>query len=162
MFAFSVSHTTRLPRVGEVNGVDYHFVGSDFFESCHPSYFVESAYVHGNNYGTSMKAVEDVVREGKVCVLDLDVQGVKSVKRIKDEEGGVGRGREIFKDAKFVFITPPDIETLESRLLNRGSESASTLAIRLGNASDEIKYGLTEGNFDEVVVNDTVEKATEE
>ena len=113
--------------------------------------------MHGNMYGTSVAAVEEVVKGGKVCVLDLDVQGVKSLKAIK--EGG---GSEIFEGTKFVFIAPPDIETLEKRLVNRGSESEETLRMRLGNAAEEMEYGLEGGNFDEVVINDSVERATED
>ena len=98
---------------------------------------------------------------GKVCVLDLDVQGVRSLKSLVNNNNVGGEGGITFEDAKYVFIAPPDLQTLERRLRDRGSESEGDIQTRLGNAEEEILYGRG-GNFDVVVVNDDVDKASEE
>ena len=91
-------------------------------------------------------------------MLDLDVQGVRSIKSLVNLGG---EGGSTFEDAKYVFIAPPDLQTLERRLRDRGSESEGDIQTRLGNAEEEILYGRG-GNFDVVVVNDDVDKASEE
>ena len=92
-FAFSCSHTTRQPRVGEVDGVHYHFVDGGYFDDNRGS-FIETAKVHGNTYGTSYDAVRAVKSCGKVCVLDLDVQGVKALRELA---GSAKKEGEIFE-----------------------------------------------------------------
>eukprot|EP00667_Euglena_gracilis_P030776 EG_transcript_43255 len=110
-FGFSVSHTTRSPRPGEADGVDYHFVSQEHFQRLLlESAFVEHAHVHGNYYGTSKAAVDHVRQAGRVCILDIDVKGAKQVHAAK-------------LDFLKVFIKPPSREHLRSRLLGRGTET---------------------------------------
>ena len=141
-FGFSVSHTTRAPRPGEENGVHYHFVNkTDMEEAIDRGEFIEYAKVHTNMYGTSVAAVEKVRSQGKICVLDIDVQGVQNVKKSSLE-------------AKYIFINTPSMVELEKRLRGRGTETADKIKVRIDNAKAEIEFGTTEGNFDAVVVND--------
>ena len=105
--------------------------------------------MHVNIYGTSIAAVEKVKAEGKVCILDIDIQGVKSVKSSSLE-------------AKYLFIMPPSIEGLESRLRGRGTETEDKIEVRMRNALTEIDFGKGEGNFDAVVTNDDLDKCFEE
>jgi guanylate kinase len=153
-FGFSVSHTTRAPRPGETNGVDYHFTSAaDMGAAISRGEFLEHANVHGNLYGTSFKAVRDVAAQGQVCILDIDVQGCKSVK-------AVGGGTpELPQLPHFVFVAPPNIASLQQRLAARGTETAAKVATRVANAVGEVSYGLAEGNFDVVVVNDDLDTA---
>eukprot|EP00090_Calanus_glacialis_P020739 TRINITY_DN31_c0_g1_i1.p1 TRINITY_DN31_c0_g1~~TRINITY_DN31_c0_g1_i1.p1 ORF type:complete len:240 (+),score=56.71 TRINITY_DN31_c0_g1_i1:33-752(+) len=146
-FGFSVSHTTRAPRPGEQNGVDYHYVTRDTMEQLvKEGAFIEHAIFSGNMYGTSAEAVEKVAVSGKICILDIDVQGVKLIKQSDLEPN-------------YVFIKPPSREALEKRLRARRTESEESLAKRLAAADAEMEYGETPGNFDIVIVNDDLEKA---
>ena len=132
-FGFSVSHTTRKMRPGEINGVHYHFVDVETMEkNIQKGEFIEWAKVHSNLYGTSIKAVENVCSKGLICILDLDVQGILSVKK------------SILKPRAYVFLVPPSIETLKQRLVSRG-ESQSNIEKRLETAEKELKY---KDNFD--------------
>lgn len=110
--------------------------------------FVEYANVHGNYYGTSVEAVESVRGQGKICILDIDVQGVRNVKTST-------------LDAIYVFIAPPSMEQLEKRLRGRGTETEEAVLKRLGNAQTELDYGMGEGNFDRVFINDDLDKTFE-
>jgi guanylate kinase len=149
-FGFSVSHTTRKPRDGEVNGVHYHFVTQDIIhEAIKNGEFIETAVFSGNTYGTSKKSVEDVQHHGKVCVLDIEIEGVKQVKKSH-------------LDAVYVFINPPSIEELEMRLRKRNTETEESLQKRLKTAKSELEYGLREGNFDIVIHNHNLSKAYQE
>jgi guanylate kinase len=149
-FGFTVSHTTRPPRDGEVNGVHYHFVDHDEMNALlADNYFLEYARVHGNWYGTSWKAMRDVQAGNKRCLMDIDVQGVQRIKTLEEPS---------ILQPRYIFIAPPSIETLKERLRGRGSESPETLQRRVGSAVAEVQYGL-EGNFDVVVTNDDLEKA---
>ena len=198
-FGFSVSHTTRKPRPGEVDGTHYNFVTREQMEEkIRAGEFLEHAEVHGNLYGTSVRSLLDVSRAsdaarsrlggtpasgGRQCLLDIDVEGVRSVKeyqrrrrearaaapRLGKERstsqysGRPGRGTLLPDlDARFVFIAPPSIDSLRERLVERGTETDETLSTRLGNAQAELDYGLAEGNFDAVVVNDDLDRAVEE
>ena len=146
-FGFSVSHTTRNPRPGEEDGKDYHFVDKEKMQQLiDAGEFIENATFSGNNYGTSKASVEDVLNSGKICILDIDVQGVKAVKNTD-------------LTPMFVFIKPPSLETLEERLRARGTETEESLSKRLGAAAAEMDYGETEGNFDTIIVNDDLETA---
>ena len=150
LFGFSVSHTTRGPRPGEENGIHYNFVSKAEFEAAIANQeFIEYANVHTNYYGTSIAAVEKVGRAGKVCFLDIDIQGVQSVKK-----SGI--------QCKYIFISPPSIEELERRLRSRGTEAEDKILVRLANAAKEMEYGSTPGNFDTIIVNDDLDKAVEE
>lgn len=146
-FAFSVSHTTRGPRPGEVDGVHYHFStrqavqrGIDIGD------FIEYAEVHGNLYGTSFDAVHSVAQSGRICILDIDIQGIKGVK-------------DSTLDPYYIFVAPPSMELLEKRLRDRGTETEEAVRIRTANAAKEVEYGRQPGNFDAVVVNDDLDKA---
>ncbi|XP_021724105.1 guanylate kinase 2-like [Chenopodium quinoa] len=145
MFGFSVSHTTRAPREKEVNGVHYHFTERSVMEKdIKDGKFLEFAQVHGNLYGTSVESVEVVADAGKRCILDIDVQGAKSV-------------RASSLDAIFIFICPPSYEDLEKRLRSRGTETEEQLQKRLRNAKGELEQGKSPGLFDHVLVNDDLE-----
>jgi guanylate kinase len=146
-FGFSVSHTTRNPREGEVDGVQYNFVTpEDMTKEIEQGKFMEYACVHTNYYGTSFAAIEKIQAEGRICILDIDIQGVESVKR-----SGL--------PSTYVFISPPSIEELEKRLRGRNSESNDKINIRLDNARGEMEYGMVEGNFNAVVVNDNLDNS---
>uniref|UniRef100_A0A8D8UWV0 guanylate kinase n=1 Tax=Cacopsylla melanoneura TaxID=428564 RepID=A0A8D8UWV0_9HEMI len=149
-FGFSVSHTTRGPRPGETDGKHYHFVTRDDMERLiEGKQFIEHAEFAANLYGTSQKAVEAVISSGKTCVLDIDVQGVQHVKKA----GGVMAG------AVYVFVKPPSIGELESRLRGRGTETEDSLTRRLDIARRDLTYGDTPGNFHLVLVNDSLDKS---
>lgn len=153
-FGFSVSHTTRGPRPGEEAGVHYHFTTHEEMRAgVAAGRFLEHATVHGNMYGTSFEAVRAVQRAGKVCVLDIDVQGVVSVKAAHAE------GRLEGLDPLYVFVAPPSLDALEARLRGRQTETEEQLQRRLGNAAREVEYGLAAGNFNKIVVNGELEAA---
>ncbi|KAL7506260.1 hypothetical protein ACHAXN_003526 [Cyclotella atomus] len=153
-FGFSVSHTTRKPREGEVNGVHYHFREKEEVKrGIEDGEFVEWAEVHGNYYGTSIKLVQTVQNDNKICILDIDVQGVRSIKSGTSSTS---------LNPIYVFIAPPSMEALEARLRGRGTEEESSVIKRLANAKAELEYGLEEGNFDRVFVNDDLEKTCKE
>lgn len=142
---FSVSHTTRKPREGEINGVHYHFTTRDWMEpEVNGGRFLESADVHGNMYGTSIAAVQQVTDSGKMCVLDIDVQGAQQVKN-----SGL--------PATFVFISPPSYEELEKRLRGRGTETEAQIEKRLKNARAELERGKDTSLFNHTLVNDDLE-----
>jgi guanylate kinase len=142
---FSVSHTTRPPRENEQDGVDYHFIPSDkFLEMTDRSEFLEWAKIHDNYYGTARKNIEDTLQKGKDLVLELDVQGVESLRTLKYQ--GV-----------YIFVLPPSIEELEKRLAGRGTESDNQVQQRLEVGRKEIAkshlydYAVTNVNVDESV-----------
>ncbi|CAB0034514.1 unnamed protein product [Trichogramma brassicae] len=148
-FGFSVSHTTRNPRPGEENGKHYYFTTKDDMQKQIDSgEFIETAVFGNNMYGTSKQAIEDVQSTGKICVLDIEIEGVKQIKASPLQP-------------LFIFIKPPSIEELENRLKKRGTESQESLQRRLASAKTEIEFGETPGNFDLIVENDNVEKAYE-
>jgi guanylate kinase len=137
--AFSISHTTRPPRPGEVNGVDYNFVDSEEFEAMvRAGAFLEHAQVFGSRYGTSLAAVQRLLAEGRDVVLDVDWQGARTVKAQ-------------CPDATGVFILPPTRAALESRLRNRRQDSGSTIEQRMRAAVAEMSHY---DEFDHVIVND--------
>ena len=147
-FGLSVSHTTRRPREGEVDGQHYHFVSHDAIKDMiSRSMFIEYAHVHTNTYGTSVKAVQDVQGAGKICVLEIDIQGVSAV-------------RKTSLQPRVLYIAPPSFETLEQRLRGRGTENDAELAERLKNAKQEMAW--LEENADRKLVNDDLERAYQE
>lgn len=128
-FGFSVSHTTRKPRPGEQHGLHYYFTDWETMKKdIEEGKFIEHAVYSGNHYGTSAAAVEAVQKAGKVCVLDIDVQGVKQI-------------RNTNLNAWYVFIKPPSLKELEKRLRARNTESEDSLAQRLDTAAKEMEYG---------------------
>lgn len=152
-FAYSVSHTTREMRDGEANGVDYWFVErAEFRKMAEEGRFVEYATVHGQSYGTSYEAVEEVLRSGKVCILDLDVQGVEVLRKKTGLEW----------DARFVWIAPPSFRALEDRLRARGTETAETLKRRLDTAMREMAYAASNNVFDLTIINADLESSYKE
>ncbi|KAM1396570.1 hypothetical protein ACFX2I_014249 [Malus domestica] len=145
MFGFSVSHTTRAARAMEKDGVHYHFIERSIMEKeLEDGKFLEFASVHGNLYGTSVEAVELVADDGKRCILDIDVQGARSV-------------RASSLEAIFIFVCPPSMEELEKRLRARGTETEEQVLKRLRNAKTEIDQGQSSGIFDHMLYNDNLE-----
>lgn len=144
---FSVSHTTRPARAGEVEGVHYHFVDEATFllmRDRQPSGFLEWARVHGNLYGTGVETVRRLQQTGSDVILDIDVQGAAQVvKRVP---------------AVTIFIAPPSMEELERRLRGRGTESGAVLKQRLDNAAGEMETAAT---YQYVIVNARLEEAVE-
>lgn len=146
-FAFSVSHTTRNPRPGETNGKDYHFVTrDDMTRAIANNEFVEHAEFSGNLYGTSKKAIADISGSGRICILDIDMQGVKSIKQTDIQ-------------CRYIFVKPPSIKHLEDRLRGRGTETEDSLSKRLAVAKAELDYAEQPGVYDFIVINDDLDKA---
>lgn len=144
---FSVSATTRPPRDGEADGVDYFFVDrAEFDRMVRDGEFLEHAVYVGNGYGTPRKAVDKLLDEGHDVMLDIDVQGAMQI-------------REKRPDALMVFLMPPSFEELEKRLVLRGKDSPEVIARRLDTARAECGYA---GKFDHVIVNDDLERAVDE
>jgi guanylate kinase len=140
---FSVSHTTRSPRPGERNGIDYHYVSKvEFLAMIDQGLFLEHAEVHGNLYGTSRAAIDQQCRAGVDVILDIDVQGASILRRSRQVE------------ATYIFISPPSIAELEKRLRGRGTENKETIAIRLANARIELQ-AIKE--YEYLVINDQLE-----
>lgn len=143
--SFSVSHTTRPPRKNERDGVDYHFIAKEkFLVMTDNGEFLEWAKIHDNYYGTALKNIESTLKKGKDLVLELDVQGVESLRNLKFQ--GV-----------YIFISPPSVAELEKRLIGRGTESDSQIKQRLEVGKKEIAkshlfdYIVTNVNIDESV-----------
>ncbi|KAL6864168.1 guanylate kinase [Trichoderma novae-zelandiae] len=146
-FSLSVSHTTRAPRPGEEDGVHYHFVTMEAFEDLiAKDGFVENAKYGRNRYGTSKMTIEEQTNKGKVVVLDIEMEGVKQIK-----QSGIS--------ARYVFIAPPSIETLEKRLRGRGTETEQNIQERLAQAQKELDFSKTPGVHDIIIVNDDLEAA---
>ncbi|PGH05625.1 guanylate kinase [Polytolypa hystricis UAMH7299] len=146
-FGFSVSHTTRSPRPGEQEGRDYYYTNKDAFQKLvDENGFIEHAQFSGNHYGTSVKAVKDVAEKGRICVLDIEMEGVKQVKRTD-------------LNARFLFLAPPSLEELERRLRGRGTETEDSLLKRLTQAKVELEYSRQPGAHDKIVVNNDLEEA---
>lgn len=162
-FGFTVSHTTRGPRPGEIDGEHYHFVPYDKMKEAISNHeFLEHADVHGNLYGTSFQSISHVQEQlSKHCLLDIDVQGVQNVKnhQYMEEKNNNDTKKTTKLKPKYVFIAPPSVEVLRERLINRKTESKESLMKRTQNAKEEIDYGLKDGNFDCVIVNDNLEEA---
>lgn len=144
----SVSATTRAPRPGEVDGVHYHFVSEDEFTRLVESgQMLEWAVVHGRHrYGTPRRTVEDARAAGRPVLLEIDLAGARQV-------------RETLPEAHFVFLAPPDWDTLVARLVGRGTEDAEERERRLATAREEL---AAEPEFDTTIVNDEVDRATTE
>ena len=142
--AFCVSHTTRARRPGETDGVHYHFVGRREFEAMvDAGEFLEHARVFDRSYGTSRGALRAGLAQGRDVVLDIDWQGARQV-------------REAFPEAVSVFILPPSIEALRSRLVGRGQDSAEAVERRMRDARADVAHY---GEFDHVVINDDFDRA---
>jgi len=146
-YYFSISSTTRDPREGERDGVEYHFVTREAFEAgIEAGEFLEYAEVHGNYYGTSLKPVRQALDEGKLVIFDIDVQGHRLARNLMGDR------------ITSAFITPPSLAELEHRLRSRSTDSDEVIAQRLHNAKEEIQ-AIHE--FDYVIINDDIADATE-
>ncbi|CAD5205581.1 unnamed protein product [Bursaphelenchus okinawaensis] len=150
-FAFSVSHTTRQPRDGEVHGVNYYFVDrAEIEKMIENDEFVENVEFGGNRYGTSKMAIENVQKSGKICVLDLDLNGVRSLK-------------DHHMNFKFILVKAPSMEILEQRLRGRGTETEETIQNRLRHAREDNEAAEREPDlFDRVIINSQLDQAYEE
>ena len=147
-YYFSISTTTRAPRMGEQHGKDYFFVTKESFEEdIKAGNFLEYAEVHGNYYGTSLKPVNEALDAGKLVIFDIDIQGHRLVRAKMDD---------ITTSA---FITPPTLQELEKRLRTRCTDSEDVIRNRLKNAKDEIE---AVSEYDFTIINDQVENAAEE
>ena len=135
----SISHTTRLPRPSESDGINYHFISKlEFDAMAKRSEFLEYAEVHGNCYGTSRDSVEKILFKGRDIVLEIDWQGANQV-------------RGIFDNCCSVFILPPSKDELQRRLIKRGQDNESIIKKRLSAAQEEMKH-YKEADF--IIVND--------
>jgi len=152
-FGFSISHTTRAPRGTEKDGVEYYFVTKEeFLDLVEKKGFVEHAQFGGNHYGTSVKAVEAIAKEGRVCILDIEMEGVKQV-----------ANHPTFPRPRFLFLSPPSMEVLESRLRSRATDKEEAIVKRLNQAKVEMEFANSgEAPHDKIVVNDDLDKAYEE
>lgn len=146
--AFTISHTTRAPRKGELDGREYYFISRDEMRKMiNNNEFVEHTEFSGNLYGTSKKAVQDALRTDKLFILEVDIEGVRSISKHADLK------------PVFIFIKPPSKQLLIERLSSRGTESQDALKKRLDRADDEIKFADSgEVQFDLVLVNDDLEE----
>ena len=142
--SFSVSHTTRPIRSGEVDGVNYHFVDDERFDAMiADEAFAEWAHVHKRRYGTSLREVERIRGAGQDVLLDIDPQGGLQL-------------METYPEAVTIFMAPPSMSDLETRLRGRGTEAEDQIATRLGVAAQEIAVAP---RYDYLVINDEVERA---
>lgn len=144
---FSISSTTRAPRQGETEGVNYYFINKDEFKKgIDADEFLEWAFVHGNYYGTSLKPVLKALEEGKIAIFDIDVQGFNIAKS------------KFAENITSVFITTASKNELKSRLQNRGTDSAETIEKRLVNAVGEMEHIL---EYDYFLINDDLQNCYE-
>jgi len=146
-FVFAVSHTTRPMREGEKDGVDYYFISDAEFDSMvSAGEFAEWAWVHGHRYGTSLKEIRRIQRSGLDCIFEVDFQGGRALMRL-------------FPEAISIFILPPSMKELKTRLLKRRKDMEEDIALRLRNARLEI---ATAFEYRYCIVNDVIDKAFEE
>jgi len=144
---FSVSSTTRSPRTGERPGIDYHFVSiAEFERKIEAGLWAEWARVHGNYYGTSAEFLDAALVRRQTVLLDIDVQGARQI-------------RKRYPDCVTVFIMPPSMEALQTRLAARQTDDAATITKRLTNARDEISQ---KDQYQHIIVNDDLQTAVDE
>lgn len=143
-FVLSVSKTTRSPRPGEVDGVNYHFVTrEEFFKAVEAGDFLEYACVYDEYYGTPRAEAERLRQSGRDVILEIDIQGAKKV-------------RETCPDGVFIFLVPPSVAELRRRITSRGSETPESLQRRMSAVESELKQAFF---YDYLVVNDDMNKA---
>lgn len=152
-FGFSISHTTRSPRAGEQDGREYNFITKEkFVELIGENAFIEHAQFGGNHYGTSIAAVTDIADSGKICILDIEMEGVKQV-----------ANHPTFTRPRFLFLAPPSLDILEQRLRGRGTDNEDAVQKRLAQARKEVEWAESgEAPHDKIVVNDDLDRAYEE
>ncbi len=147
-YYFSISTTTRAPRVGEVNGVDYFFVTKEEFEKdINNGDFLEYAKVHDNYYGTSLKPINRALDESKLVIFDIDVQGHEIVRT------------KLNSITTSVFITTQSLEVLETRLNSRNTDSLEIIEKRIKNAKGEVEYFQ---DYDYLIINDDLQTAAKQ
>jgi guanylate kinase len=140
----SVSHTTRAPREGEVDGENYHFVDKEKFEAMvEDSEFFEYATVFGNMYGTSRQHIQEQLQKGKDVILEIDWQGARQI-------------RQLMPDCKSVFIVPPSTAALRERLTSRGQDDEAVIERRMHEAISEMSHYV---EFDYLIINDDFDEA---
>lgn len=143
----SVSHTTRKPREGEVDGSNYHFISTDVFEGMVANGdFFEHATVFGNMYGTSRQHIQEQLLKGKDVILEIDWQGARQI-------------RQLVTDCKSIYIAPPSIDVLRERLNSRGQDDESIIEKRMHEAVSEMSHYA---EFEYLVINDDFDTAREE
>jgi guanylate kinase len=143
----SISYTTRAPRKGEKNGVDYHFVDDPAFVAMkRRGEFLEDAQVHGHRYGTSKKVITDALARGDDLILEIDWQGARQV-------------RSIYPQAIGIFILPPSVEELERRMRARGQDAEEVIRRRVDAAREELSHA---GEFRYAIINKDFETAKQE
>lgn len=142
--SLSISYTSRPPRPEEMDGHDYHFVSREVFEQMlERGEFLESAEVYGNFYGTSQKWINEAMLSGHDILLEIDCQGAQQV-------------RQLFPRAVGIFVLPPSLEALETRLSGRGQDSPEVIARRVAAAREEISHV---GEFNYVIINEKLDEA---
>ena len=147
-YYFSISTTTRDPRVGEENGVDYYFVSKEEFErDIENDGFLEYAKVYDNYYGTSLKPIMNALNEGKLVIFDIDVQGHEIVREKLDSI------------VTSVFITTPNLSILDERLTSRNTDSKEIIEKRIKNAKNEVEFFQ---EYDYLIINDNLEVAAKQ
>jgi guanylate kinase len=163
-YELCVSHTSRPPRPGEINGTHYFFVSKEFMseeikkdeasssaDSSALTYkFLEYAEVHGNFYGTSVSSVRNIHQKDLTAILDIDTLGVQGIHELN------------ILPAKYVFVAPPSLEELENRLRARGTETEDQIEVRLRNAVSQMEFGINSEIFDYILENDKLEVAVDE
>jgi guanylate kinase len=143
----SISYTTRAPRPGEKDGVDYHFVDDATFLAMRKrGEFLESAEVHGFRYGTSKRVITDALARGEDMLLEIDWQGARQVRSLYPESVGI-------------FILPPSVEELERRMRSRGQDSDAVIRRRVENAKEELQHA---GEFKYAIINKDFDLARRE
>jgi guanylate kinase len=143
----SISYTTRAPRPGEKNGVDYHFVDEATFRAMRSrDEFLESAEVHGNHYGTAKKVILEAIKRGEDLILEIDWQGAQQVRRLYPQCVGI-------------FILPPSLEELERRIRARGQDADAVIRRRVNNAKEELAHA---GEFKYAIINKDFDTARRE
>jgi guanylate kinase len=144
---YSVSHTTRLPRDNEKDGINYHFVDNDTFQKMiRKNAFVEWAKVYDEFYGTSFSSLQEQMDQGLDVILDIDSQGAKNIKNH-------------FQESTLIYILPPSIEVLEKRLKGRATDDAKTIEARFRKATKELQNCIW---YDYVILNDDLAQAANE
>ncbi|QSX06866.1 guanylate kinase [Sedimentibacter sp. zth1] len=142
----SVSATTRKPRIGEIDGVNYYFINEeDFKERINNNDFLEHAFVYGNYYGTPKSNIMNKLNAGISVILEIDIQGALKVRKSHD-------------DGVFIFILPPSLQELQKRIVSRGTDSEKVISNRLKCTKEELEFAV---EYDYVVLNDDLLEATD-
>jgi len=150
VFAFTISHTTRQPRPNEIDGVHYYFSDFDIMrKEIDDGKFIEHVTFSGNMYGLSKAVVKKIIQKNRICLIDIDEQGVKSIKQTE-------------LDPLYIFISPPSLSVLHDRLRKRGTETCSSIKKRMATAIPALKYSKEPNAYDVIIVNDDLHVAYHE